>query len=47
MAPIKFEENIKDKLEKRTLTPSSESWSKLSERLDAEDNSSKNQFSGG
>ena len=41
MAPIKFEENIKDKLEKRTLTPSSESWSKLSERLDAEDNSSK------
>ncbi len=41
MAPIKFEENIKDKLEKRTLTPSSESWSKLSDRLDAEDNKSK------
>lgn len=41
MAPIKFEENIKDKLEKRTLSPLSESWSKLSERLDADDNSSK------
>lgn len=41
MAPIKFEENIKDKLEKRTLSPSSEGWSKLSERLDAEDNKSK------
>ncbi|WP_179339730.1 hypothetical protein [Winogradskyella ludwigii] len=41
MAPIKFEENIKDKLEKRTLTPSSESWSKLSDRLDAEDNKTK------
>ncbi|WP_179335702.1 hypothetical protein [Winogradskyella costae] len=41
MAPIKFEDNIKDKLEKRTLSPSSEGWSKLSERLDAEDNKSK------
>jgi len=34
MAPIKFEENIKDKLEKRTLSPASDSWSKLAERLD-------------
>jgi hypothetical protein len=42
MAPIKFEENIKDKLEKRTLSPSSESWSKLSERLDADEKKSKN-----
>ena len=41
MAPIKFEENIKDKLENRKITPSSESWSKLSERLDADDNTSK------
>ncbi|WP_178985834.1 hypothetical protein [Winogradskyella helgolandensis] len=41
MAPIKFEENIKEKLEQRTLSPSSESWSKLSERLDAEENKSK------
>ena len=29
MAPIKFEEQIKDKLEKRSLSPSSDSWSKL------------------
>lgn len=41
MAPIKFEENIKDKLEKRTLSPSSEGWSKLSERLDADEKKSK------
>ncbi|OUR92653.1 hypothetical protein A9Q87_06325 [Flavobacteriales bacterium 34_180_T64] len=34
MAPINFEENIKDKLEKRTLQPSVESWSKLENRLD-------------
>ena len=37
MAPIKFEENIKDKLENRTLSPSADAWSKLSERLDEED----------
>ncbi|WP_299125102.1 hypothetical protein [uncultured Winogradskyella sp.] len=42
MAPIKFEENIKDKLEKRTLSPSSESWSKLSDRLDADEKKSRN-----
>ena len=37
MAPIKFEENIKEKLDKRTLQPSSESWNKLSGRLDSSD----------
>ncbi|WP_178990050.1 hypothetical protein [Winogradskyella schleiferi] len=41
MAPIKFEENIKDKLEKRTLSPTSESWSKLSGRLDDDEKKSK------
>lgn len=41
MAPIKFEENIKDKLENRTLSPSTDAWSKLSERLDKEDKTSK------
>jgi len=41
MAPIKFEENIKNKLEERTLSPSSETWSKLSDRLEAEENKSK------
>ena len=42
MAPIKFEENIKDKLEKRTLSPSAEGWSKLSNRLDTDQKKSKN-----
>lgn len=42
MAPIKFEENIKEKLEKRTLAPSAEGWSTLSNRLDADDKTSKN-----
>ena len=37
MAPIKFEEQLKDKLEKRSLQPSADAWGKLSERLDAED----------
>jgi hypothetical protein len=34
MAPIKFDENIKEKLEGRNIQPSSEAWNKLSERLD-------------
>ena len=34
MAPIKFEENIKEKLEKRTLQPSSQAWNALSEKLE-------------
>jgi hypothetical protein len=42
MAPIKFEEQLKDKLEKRTLSPSADSWAKLSERLDADEKKSKN-----
>jgi hypothetical protein len=42
MAPIKFEEQLKDKLEKRTLSPSSEGWSQLSDRLDADEKKSKN-----
>jgi len=42
MAPIKFEENIKDKLEKRTLSPSSQSWSKLNKRLETDEKQSKN-----
>ena len=41
MAPIKFEENIKDKLEKRTVMPSEASWSKLSQRLDGEEKRNK------
>ena len=35
MAPIKFEEKIKDKLEQRHLKPSADAWDRLSEKLDA------------
>ncbi|MBT8244244.1 MAG: hypothetical protein HKP48_09295 [Winogradskyella sp.] len=41
MAPIKFEEQIMEKLEQRTVNPSADAWSKLSERLDADDKRSK------
>ncbi len=34
MAPIKFEENIKEKLEERTIKPSAKSWDALASRLD-------------
>jgi len=34
MAPIKFEEQIKDKLEARELQPSESAWARLSDRLD-------------
>lgn len=37
MAPIKFEEQLKEKLEKRTIQPSSEAWSTLANRLDQQD----------
>lgn len=42
MAPIKFEEQLKDKLDKRSLSPSADSWSKLSDRLDADEKKSRN-----
>ncbi|OZV67161.1 hypothetical protein [Winogradskyella aurantia] len=44
MAPIKFEEQLKEKLEKRTLSPSEGSWSKLAERLGTEEGRSKKPF---
>lgn len=34
MAPIKFEEHIKEQLEKREIQPSEGSWEKLNSRLD-------------
>ncbi|WP_299553256.1 hypothetical protein [Seonamhaeicola sp.] len=37
MAPIKFDEHIKDKLEKRRLHPSANAWDALSERLEADE----------
>jgi len=36
MAPIKFEEQLKEKLEQRSIQPSSGTWNKLSDRLDEE-----------
>lgn len=36
MAPIKFEENIKDKLEKRTMAPSVNAWQHLEQQLNAD-----------
>lgn len=36
MAPIKFEDNIKTKLEKRSIQPSRDAWSQLSSQLDTE-----------
>ncbi|MDT0675707.1 hypothetical protein [Autumnicola musiva] len=38
MAPIKFEEHIKEQLEKRQISPSEASWDKLEARLDAAEN---------
>lgn len=37
MAPIKFEKDMKDKLEKRTIQPSANAWVSLSQRLDNEE----------
>ena len=34
MAPIKFEEQLKEKLEQRTIQPSQDAWNKLNDRLD-------------
>ncbi|AUC83453.1 hypothetical protein [Lacinutrix sp. Bg11-31] len=37
MAPIKYEEDIKSRLDKRTIKPSAKSWDTLSQRLDNEE----------
>ena len=42
MAPIKFEEQIKEKLEGRQIEPSSKLWGQLSDRLDNQNKSSNN-----
>lgn len=41
MAPIKFENTIKETLEKREISPSEASWDKLSAQLDADEKRSK------
>ncbi|MDT0646192.1 hypothetical protein RM545_05785 [Zunongwangia sp. F260] len=40
MAPNKFEKHIKEQFEKRQISPSEDSWDKLSRRLDAEEKKS-------
>lgn len=42
MAPIKFEEQLKEKLEKRTIQPSSGAWDTLANRLDHQDKKGNN-----
>jgi hypothetical protein len=37
MAPIKFEDKLKDKLENRSLQPSEDAWNILANRLDEDD----------
>lgn len=41
MAPIKLEENIKDKLEKRVLNSSENAWNSLEQKLDAQNKKQK------
>ena len=42
MAPIKFEEHIREKLDSREISPSAGSWDKLNEQLDKKESSGKN-----
>ncbi len=42
MAPIKFENDLKDKLEQRKFQPSADAWKNLQERLDTNQNKRKN-----
>ena len=37
MAPVKFEEQIKNKLEQRAINPKENAWDKLAERLDTQE----------
>ncbi|MFD2725306.1 hypothetical protein [Hyunsoonleella rubra] len=42
MAPIKFEDDFKDKLDQRTIKPSEGAWEKLSSRLEEADGDTRN-----
>lgn len=42
MAPIKFEENIKEKLEQRAIKPTVGSWDKLADKLNAHEDKNSN-----
>lgn len=43
MSPLKFEENLKDKLDNREISPSSDSWQELAGILDNSKNRNNNQ----
>jgi len=42
MAPIKFEDKLKDKLESRSLQPSEDAWNTLANKLDKEEEKNNN-----
>lgn len=42
MAPIKLEDNMKERLEERTIEPTMAAWDKISSRLDVEQGAKKN-----
>ena len=42
MAPIKLEDNMKERLEERTIEPTMAAWDRISSKLDAEQGSKKN-----
>ncbi len=44
MAPVKFEDNLKNTLEKRTIQPSQDAWNRLENRLDKNAGKSKKRF---
>ena len=44
MAPIKFEENIREKLQERELQPSKEAWNQLASKLESEPERKSNNF---
>ncbi|MDX1544236.1 MAG: hypothetical protein R3214_09845 [Christiangramia sp.] len=44
MAPIKFEEHVKEQLERREMQPSAGSWEKLSSRLEEAENRPKRKW---
>ena len=44
MAPIKMEENFKERLDKRRITPSENAWEKLSLKLDESDKSGNKKY---
>ena len=44
MEPLNFEDNIRQKLQEREITPSKNAWSKLSDKLDAQPKNKKPMF---